>query len=189
MTPESIEEVLLEHEEQCAKAVASFKKDLQKMRTGRASTSLLEGVMVDYYGARTALSHLGQVSVPEPRLIMVQVFDTGAVESIEKAIIGSDLGFNPSRDGNTLRINVPPLTEESRKEIVRHLHKAAEDIRISVRNHRRDANDSVKKMEKEGIVPKDDVKRSLDKIQKQTDDFIKAIDEMLEAKEEECMVV
>jgi ribosome recycling factor len=189
MTIESIEEVLLEHGEQCEKAVESFKKDLQKMRTGRASTSLLEGVMVDYYGARTALTHLGQISVPEPRLIVVQVFDAGAVESVEKAILNSDLGFNPSRDGSTIRINVPPLTEESRKDIVRRLHKSAEDIRISVRNHRRDANENIKKMEKDGLIPKDDVKRALDKVQKQTDEYIKSVDSVLEAKEQECMVV
>ena len=184
-----IKEVLELHRESCEGAIAAFKRDLQKMRTGRASTSLIEGVMVDYYGTKTPLMQLGQVSSPEPRQLLVQVYDTNAVDSVEKAIQASDLGFNPSRDGNTLRITVPPLTEESRKEIVRHLHKMAEDIRISIRNHRRESNDEVKAAEKEGLATKDDGKRALDQIQEQTNKFIGQVDTLLASKEAECMEV
>ena len=187
--PADLEEILLEHEDQSEKSVAAFKRDLQKMRTGRASASLLEGIHVDYYGTRTALTHMGQISSPEARLIVVQVYDASAIESVEKAIRSSDLGFNPSRDGNTLRILVAPLTEESRKEIVRHLHKQGEERKVSIRNHRRESNDFVKKLEKDGTLGKDEVKRALEKIQKQTDAFIQEIDSLLQAKEAECMEV
>lgn len=189
MEPKDAEEVLLEHEAECDGALSAFMRDLKKMRTGRASASLLEGITVDYYGAKTPLMHLGQVTAPEPRLIVVQVYDANAVSSVEKAIQSSDLGFNPARDGNTLRITVPPLTEETRKEVVRHLHKMAEDIRISIRNHRRDANDCLKKAEKEGGLAQDEAKRCLDKVQKQTDRFIAEVDKLLAAKEAECMEV
>jgi ribosome recycling factor len=189
MHAEDIDEVLLNNEEHCSGAVQAFKRDLQKVRSGRASASLLEGITVDYYGAKTALSHLGQISVPEPRQILVQVYDSNAVSAVEKAIQSSDLGFNPARDGNTLRVVVPQLTQERRKEIVRHLHKMAEEIRVSVRNHRRESNDLLKKFEKDGTATKDDVKRAMDKIQKQTDGFITEIDKLLEAKEAECMEV
>lgn len=181
--------ILSEHRDECEKAYEAFKRDMKKMRTGRANASVLEGISVDYYGSKTALSHLGQISSPEPRILAIQVFDQGAVEACEKAILAANLGFNPNREGNTLRINVPTLTEESRKEIVKGLHKQAEEIRISVRNHRRDANDTLKKLEKEGSIAKDDAKKALDKVQKQTDEFIKEIDTHLSQKEAECMEV
>lgn len=187
--PSTLEEVIRHHKEQGDKGVQAFKRDLQKMRSGRASASLLEGVFVEYYGSRTALTHLAQVTSPEARTIVVQVYDQGAVESVEKAIRTSDLGFNPSREGNVLRIIVPPLTEESRKEIVKHLHKAAEEHRVSIRNHRRESNDFVKKFEKDGTVTKDDAKRGMDKIQKQTDSSIEEIDSLLKVKEAEIMEV
>ena len=145
--------------------------------------------MVDYYGAKTQLSHLGQVSSPEARQLVVQIYDNNAVESVEKAIRSADLGFNPSREGNTLRINVPPLTEQSRKEIVKMLHKMAEEIKVSIRNHRREANDQIKAGEKEGDVSKDDAKRVMESVQAQTDEFIKQVDVHLAAKEAECMEV
>lgn len=183
------EEVLLVLEEQCDSAIAAFKREMQKIRTGRASTGILEGIDVDYYGSKTPLQHLGQVSSPEPRQLIVQVFDAGAVESVEKAIRSSDLGFNPSRDGNTLRILVPPLTEESRRDIVKVLHKLAEEMRISVRNSRREANDTIKKLEKDNAMTKDDVKRGMDKVQEVIDAHIRTIDSMLVAKEAEIMEV
>ena len=185
----SLEDLLAEHKSECEGAIASFKRDLQTMRTGRASTSMLEGLMVDYYGTKTALSHLGQISSPEPRQLLVQVYDNSATEIIEKAIRSADFGFNPQRDGNTLRITVPQLTEDSRKEIVKHLHKVAEDIRISIRNHRRDSNDMIKLAEKEGQFTKDDSKRAMDQVQKQTDQFVSEVDSLLKAKEQECMQV
>lgn len=177
------------HEEQCKSAIAAFRKELQKVRTGRASAGLLEGVMVDYYGSKTALSHLGQITAPEPRLIVIQVFDTSAVQSVEKAIQSAGLNLNPSREGNNIRVNLPALTEENRREIVKVLTKHAEEMRVSIRNHRRDANEQVKKLEKDGDLAKDDVKRVLDKIQKQTDLAIVEVDKLLAAKEAECMEV
>lgn len=183
------EEIISKHKTECQAAIAAFKRDLQKMRTGRASASLLEGISVDYYGSKTALGHLGQISTPEARLIVVQVYDASAAPAVEKAIQSAGLGFNPNREGSVLRVMVPPLTEESRKDIVKHLHKDAEEMRISVRNHRRDANDELKKIEKDGILTKDDSKRAQDKIQKQTDEAIAEIDSLLKAKEAECMEV
>ncbi len=181
--------VLKSHEEECKDALAAFRRELQKVRTGRASGSVLEGVMVDYYGSKTSLSHLGQVTTPEARLIVIQVYDANAAVAVEKAIHSAGLGFNPSREGNTIRIVVPPLTEETRKDIVRHLHKLAEEYRVSIRNHRRDANESVKKLEKDGTIAKDEVARSLEKVQKQTDSSIAELDKALAQKEAECMEV
>ena len=189
MNAESIDDVILAHDQESEATVSSFKRDIQKVKTGKASTGLVEGVIVDYYGSKTALVHLGQISTPEARLISIQVFDASSIPAIEKAIQTSGLGLNPSSDGNTIRLVVPPLTEETRKDIVRHLHKMAEDKRISIRNHRRDANDSVKKLEKDGSVAKDDVKKVLDQIQKQTDAAIAEIDSLLQVKEAECLEV
>ena len=183
------QEILSKNDQECKAAIASFKRDLQNVRTGRASGSLLEGIHVDYYGTKTALSHLGQITTPEPRLIVIQVYDGNAAPAVEKAIQGAGLGFNPSREGNTIRIVVPPLTEESRKEIVKRLHKLAEDIKVSVRNHRREANDELKKLEKDGTVSKDDAAKALEKVQKQTDASVAEVDNLLQAKEAECMEV
>lgn len=185
-TPEGI---LTEHKTECANAIQALARELQRFRTGRASPGLLDSVVVDYYGSKTQLMHLGQISAPEPRLIVVQVYDASAAVAVEKAIQNAGLGLNPSREGNTLRIMVPPLTEESRRELVKRLHKLAEDVRVSVRNHRRDANDMVKKLEKDGLLPKDEVSKMTDKIQKQTDATIAEVDKMIAAKEAECMAV
>lgn len=185
----SAAEILDTHESECKSAVAAFKRDLQKMRTGRASGSLIENVVVDYYGNKTPVVHLGQISTPEARLIVVQVYDAGAAPAVEKAIRNAGLNFNPTREGNTVRISVPPLTEESRKEIVRHLHKMAEEIKVSIRNHRRDANEGIKKLEKDSVLTKDDAKKTLDRIQKQTDAYTDEVDVLLKQKEAECMEV
>ncbi len=189
MSAATTEKVIQSHEEQCKETVQHFKREVQKLRTGRASAGLLEGITVDYYGSKAPLHQLAQITAPEARLILVQVYDAQAVSAIEKAIQGAGLGLNPSRDGNMLRLVVPPLTEETRKEIVRHLHKMAEEIRVSIRNHRRDANDTIKKFEKENTFPKDVCKRALDKIQKVTDSYISSIDQVLAAKEAEVMEV
>lgn len=182
-------EIVLEHDEQCKQAVSSFKKDLQKFRTGRASASLLESIYVDYYGSKTQLMHLGQISTPEPRMISVQVYDASAAPAVEKAIQSAGLGLNPSREGNLIRIMIPALTEESRKDIVKKLHKLAEDIKVSVRNHRRDANEKVKKAEKNSEISKDDSAKLLDRIQKQTDSACAEVDKLASTKEAECMEV
>jgi ribosome recycling factor len=189
VTAEEIELLMVAFDEKSDGTIESYKKDLKKVRTGRASSSLLDSIMVDYYGSRTALSHLGQVTAPEPRTIVINVFDASAVESIEKAIRISDLGLNPSRDGNTIRVNIPSLTEESRKELVRHLHKHAEEVRISVRNHRRETNDALKKLEKAGGITQDEIKKAMELVQKRTDHYISVIDKMLADKEAECMTV
>lgn len=189
MEETEIKTLLSSLDEKSEGTIESYKKDLKKVRTGRASASLLDSIQVDYYGARTALSHLGQVSAPEPRMIVINVFDTSAVDSIEKAIRISDLGLNPSRDGNTIRVPIPTLTEESRKELVKHLHKHAEEVRISIRNHRRDTNDALKKLEKAGGVTQDEIKKAIDQVQKRTDHYISVIDKMLADKEAECMTI
>jgi ribosome recycling factor len=173
------------NEEGCKSTLLAFKKELQKVRTGRASAGMLEGISVDYYGSKTPLVHLGQISTPEARIIQIQVFDSGAAVPVEKAIQAAGLGFNPSREGNTLRIVVPVLTSEARKDIVKFMHKIAEDARISIRNHRKDANDHLKKFEKD--VSKDEIKRFQDKIQKTTDASTHEIDELLKVKEKEIL--
>lgn len=185
----SANEILAKHDDECKAALASFKRDLSKVRTGRASASLLEGVMVDYYGSKTALAHLGQISTPEARIIMIQVYDAGAAVAVEKAIQSAGLGLNPSREGSVIRIIVPPLTEESRREIVKRLHKQGEEIKISVRNHRRDANELVKKLEKDGTLAKDEAAKVLERVQKQTDAAVAEVDKLLQVKEAECMEV
>lgn len=182
-------EILSLHNDECEGALSAFKRDLQKVRTGRASTGLVEGLMVECYGAKTQLSHLGQISAPEARLVTVQVFDAANVSAVEKAIQTSGLGLNPSVEGSLVRINIPALTEESRKEIVKHLNKIAEDIKVSIRNHRRDSNDIVKSQEKAGSLTKDDSKKLLESIQKQTDAKIAEVDSLLKTKEAECLEV
>lgn len=189
MKAKTADEVLSFHTQECKEALAALKRELQRVRTGRASSGLLEGVHADYYGTKTPITHLAQITTPEPRLILLHVYDTKAVTAVEKAIQTSGLGFNPSRDGNSLRVVVPQLTEESRKEIVRHLHKIAEDIRVSIRNHRRDANELLKGLEKDGAITKDDLKRLSEKVQKQTDGSIQEVDKMLAVKEAECLEV
>ena len=189
MTFATVDELLKHHQQECKAAVEAFKRELHKLRTGRASAGLLEGIHVDYYGAKTSLQHLGQISTPEPRLILIQVYDSNAVSAVEKAIHASGLGLNPARDGNTIRLVVPPLTEESRREIVKHLHRLAEDMRVSVRNHRRDSNEHLKKLEKDGKISQDDAKRGQEKVQKQTDSAISDLDKVLSVKEAECLEV
>jgi ribosome recycling factor len=189
MAFDSLEEVLLDHEEKCEAAITAFKRELQKVRTGRASSGLVEGLVVDYYGSKTPLNSLAQISTPEPRLIMIQAFDKGAIPAIEKAIMTSSLGLNPNTEGTVIRVVVPSLTEDSRKDLLKVLGKMAEDIRVSVRNHRRDANESIKKMEKSGDLTKDDLKRGQETVQKQTDAHVKGIADILTAKEAEVMEV
>lgn len=185
-TPESI---LSDLSEEMKQAVVAFKQNLQKVRSGRASAGLVENIQVDYYGSKMHLSHLAQISSPDPRSLVIQVYDAGAVTAVEKGLQSAGLGLNPSRDGNTLRVLVPALTEEARKELVKHLHKMTEEMRVSIRNHRRDANDILKMLEKDEGLSKDDAKRALDKVQKQTDQTIAEIEKLLEGKVAECMEV
>lgn len=170
-------------------AIESLQKEFSGLRTGRASASLLDPVIVDLYGSKMPINQVGTVSVPEPRLISVQVWDKSAVKSVEKAIRDAGLGLNPMPDGNNIRIPIPDLNEERRQELVKIAGKYAESTRIAVRNVRKDGMDSIKKMEKDGDISEDDMKRLSDEVQKMTDDTVKKIDTMLSDKEKDIMTV
>ncbi len=169
------------------KAVEALKKDLASVRTGRASLALIDGIMVNYYNTPTPLQQLASLSIPESRQIAIQPWDPKIIPEIEKAILKSDLGLTPTNDGKTIRINIPPLTEERRKQLVKAVKKKAEDAKVSIRNIRRDIIDELKKAEKEKHLSEDDVKRSQDEIQKITDLYIRKVDEVLAFKEKEIM--
>jgi len=183
------EDIYADAEEKMDKAIAAFQRELSTLRAGRASPSLLDRIEVDYYGVSTPLNQLAGVSAPEPRLLVVQPWDKQAMPEIEKAIMKSDLGLTPSNDGNVIRLTIPELTEERRKELVKYVRKKAEEGRVSVRNIRRDANDEIKKLEKESEISEDESRRSQDSIQELTDQKIEEIDKHLEAKEQEMMEV
>jgi ribosome recycling factor len=171
------------------RSIESLRKELGKVRTGRASFSLLDGVKVDYYGTPTPLQQVGTLSVPESRLITVTPWDTKMIGPIEKAIQGSGLGLNPSSDGKTVRIPIPPLTEERRRELAKVVRKMGEDARVAVRNVRREAIEKLKDREKKKEISEDVVKRGQERIQKETDAHVKKIDEILKSKEQEILEV
>ncbi len=170
-------------------ALEALKKELGAIRTGRASLALLDGIKIDYYGTITPLQQLASLSVPESRQIAIQPWEQKIIPDIEKAIMKSDLGLTPTNDGKIIRINIPTLTEERRKQLVKVVKKNAEDSRVAVRNIRRDINEEIKKLEKDKHISEDDTKKSLDEIQKLTDTYIKKIDEILQHKEKEIMEV
>ncbi len=169
------------------KSVDKCDKELRGIRTGRASTALLEEIKIEYYGTPTPLKQLATLSVPEPRTVVIQPWDKSVIKEIEKAIRSSELGLNPMNDGNIIRVNFPPLTEERRRQLVKVVRKIAEEYKIAIRNIRRDGNDQVKEMEKEKLISEDEAKKALKEIQKITDEFIKAIDELTEKKEKEIL--
>ena len=171
------------------RSIEAFRKELGKVRTGRASFSLLDGVKVDYYGTPTPLQQVGTLSVPESRLITVTPWDTKMIGPIEKAIQGSGLGLNPSSDGKTVRIPIPPLTEERRRELAKVVRKMGEEARVAVRNVRREAIEKLKDREKKKEISEDVVKRGQERIQKETDAHVKKIDEILKSKEQEILEV
>jgi|SRR5271157_2244914 len=170
-------------------SVTAFKHELSRVRTGRASTALLEGLHVNYYGTKTPLRSLAGLAAPEPRLLVVTPYDKGATAEIEKAIQSSDLGLTPINDGKLIRIPIPELTEERRKELVRHVRKVAEEFRVSIRNHRRDANDMLRELHKDKKVTDDDLRTAETKVQQFTTEFIEKLDKVLAAKEAEIMEV
>lgn len=182
-----LDEIYQDTRESNAKAVASLKKELQRLRTGRASLSILDGIRVDYYGTPTPLNQMATLAVPESRLITIQPWDVSVIKEIEKAILKSDLGLTPSNDGKLIRISIPPLTEDRRKELVKVVHKTCEDYKVSVRNTRRDANDLVKSLKKDGDISEDDAFKAQDQIQKITDEFIAGVDECYQEKEKEIL--
>jgi ribosome recycling factor len=169
------------------KAVEDFRKAMAGVRTGRASVHMLDGVTVDYYGTQTPLNQVAQVHAPEPQLITVQPFDSSQLAPIEKAIRSGELGLNPMNDGKLIRVPVPPLTQERRQDMVKHLHKILEEHRTAVRNIRRDGNDAIKKALKDKKISEDEEKRSLDEIQKLTDGEIKKMEDMSKGKEKEVL--
>lgn len=170
-------------------AIEVFKKDLGSIRTGRASLSLLEGITVDYYGTPTPIQQVASLSIPEPRQILIQPWEQRLIPEIEKAIMKSDLGLTPTNDGKVIRINIPTLTEERRKQLVKVVRKRAEEARIAIRNIRRDTNEELKKLEKDKHLSEDIVKKSQEEIQKITDSYIAKIDDILAHKEKEIMEV
>lgn len=171
------------------KTIDALKYDYTSIRAGRANAQMLDKIRVDYYGTPTPVNQIGAVSVPEPRTIMISPWDKSAMAEIEKAIRNSDLGLNPTNDGNVIRLSVPALTEERRKELAKQVHKVAEEFKVRLRNERRDANDKLKKMEKDGEITEDELKKGQDEVQKITDKFIKEIDAVAKAKEADIMEV
>jgi len=181
--------VLESGREAMEKTLDSFKRDMMRVRTGRASTTLLDGVVVDYFDAPTPLKQLASLSVPDPRMIVVSPFDKSSIGAIERAIQGANLGVTPSNDGKVIRIAIPPLTEERRKDLVRQVRKMAEEHRVGVREGRRDALAMLKDLEGDGTLPQDDRHRAEKSVQDLTDEFIKKIDELTAQKEKEVLEV
>ncbi len=171
------------------KVIKVTKEDFNTVRTGRARPSLVENIMVDYYGTQTPLNQMAKVVAPEARLLVIEPWDKSVLENVEKAILKANLGLNPNNDGSVIRINIPQLTEERRKELVKIVHDKAENGRIAVRNIRRESNEELKQLESDGDISEDNYHRGLDNIQELTDDYITQIDDMLTDKEDEIMEV
>ncbi len=182
-------ETIIAADQKMARAVEAMERDLQSIRTGRASTGLVERIHIDYYGTQTPLNQLAGISVPEPHQIVIQPWDRSALSAIERAIIKSDIGLTPNVDGTVVRLNIPPLTEERRHDLVRVVHKRMEEARVEIRNLRRDAADQLKKLEKDGEVGADEVHRLLDTLQKTTDVHVAEVDRVGAAKEQEVLEV
>ena len=182
-------EILAEAERKMLRAAEAMERDFHGLRTGRASTTLVERLHVDYYGSPTPLNQLASISVPEPHQIVIQPWDRGVLGSIEKAIMKSEIGIMPNVDGTVVRLNIPPLTEERRKDIVKTVHKRMEEARVEIRHLRREANDALKKEERDGVLGADEVHRQLDALQKLTDRAVGDVDRLGEVKEQEVMEV
>ncbi|MGD8561724.1 MAG: ribosome recycling factor [Desulfarculaceae bacterium] len=182
-----IEDTKQETKQAMDKAIEALKRDFKRVRTGRATPAILDSVRADYYGTPTPLNQMASLSVPEPRLLLIKPWDPSSCEAIEKAILKSDLGLTPQNDGKVVRISIPPLTEERRKELVKVVRKMGEDTKVAVRNARRDANEMLKEFKKEGEISEDDSFRGQEQIQKLTDEFVAKVDELLEEKEKEIL--
>lgn len=176
-------------EERISKSISLLKEDLNTVRAGRANPALLDKVMVDYYGTPTPLKNLSNISVPDPRTLMIAPFDPKSIAEIEKAINVANIGINPSNDGKCVRLVIPQVTEERRKELTKTTKKMGEDAKVAIRNLRRDANEALKKQEKDGELTEDDLKKELDNVQKQTDKAVKDVDEIVVAKDKEILEV
>ena len=184
-----MKELLKNTEEKMNKTVGVLERDYKSIRAGRANASVLDRITVDYYGAPTPIQQMAAVSIPEPRVLMIQPWDASTLKEIEKAILTSDIGINPQNDGRVIRLSFPPLTEERRKEIVKDVHKTAEDSKVAVRNTRRDAIEKLKALKKNNTITEDDVADGEKKIQNLTDKYCKEIDTLAELKEKEIMEI
>ena len=187
MTPDA--EVLESSKQDMEKTLAAFRKELSHVRTGRAHTALLEGITVDYYGTKTPLNQVATLSAPEATLLVVQPYDKSVLGAIEKAIKSSDLGLNPLNDGKLIRVPIPALTEERRRDLVKHVRKLAEDYRVSVRNHRRDSLEMLKELEKDKEITEDDRRHGSEKVEALTKQYIERVEQVLKVKEDEIMAV
>lgn len=184
-----VKEIIKQAEDKMKKTVESFRHEMMSLKAGKASPALLDRIHADYYGTPTPITQMANVSVPEPRMLVIQPYDKSSIKTIEKAILVSDLGINPMNDGVVIRLTLPPLTEERRKELVKTAHKKAEEDRVVIRNHRRDANEHIKAAEKAKTVSEDEARKAQEDIQKLTDKYIKEIDHILDIKEKEIMEV
>lgn len=184
-----INDIVEDAQNRMDKAIEHLTSDFAGMRAGRANPAMVEKIMVNYYGAPTPLNQMANINVPEARLLVINPWDKGSIAEIEKAIMKSDLGVNPNNDGNVIRINIPQLTEDRRRDLVKVVKKRAEDGKVAIRNVRREANDLLKASEKDKLISEDESKKGLDEVQKITDKFIKDIDAILQVKEKEIMEV
>jgi ribosome recycling factor len=184
-----VKDALIDAENRMKHALKALEENLATLRTGRASPALVEKLLVDYYGVPTPLIQLATISVPEPRLLAIKPFDLSSVKSIEKGILASDLGLTPSNDGKIIRLAIPPLNEERRKELVKSVHHRAEETRIETRNIRRDVHNDLREFEKEKIISEDDLKRGEQELQELTDRYIGKVDELVRHKENEIMEI
>jgi ribosome recycling factor len=186
---ESLDDVLLESDDKMSKSVEFLQQEFGGLRTGKASPSLVENINVDYYGAPTRLKQIAGIATPEPRLIVINPYDPTALGAIEKAIHGANIGITPINDGRLIRVPIPELSEERRKELVKVAHRMTEEAKVALRNVRRDANEAIKKLQKDGQATEDERDEALKEIQKYTDDYSKKIDDLLAAKEKEVLAV
>jgi len=184
-----IKDIYNDAEDRMKKTIEHLTKDLAGLRAGRANPAMLDRIMVEYYGQPTPLNQLANIAVPEARLLVIQPWDKSSIPEIEKAILKSDLGVNPSNDGNVIRINIPQLTEERRKDLVKVVKKRAEEARVAVRNIRREGNDMIKAAEKDKLISEDESKKGIDEVQKITDRYIKDVDAIAQTKEKDIMEV
>lgn len=187
LNEDKVVDVLAGTEKKMQKAIENLKHELASVRTGRASPSLLDRVLVEYFGVPTQINALANISAPEPRLLVIAPWDKNTIGTIEKAILKSDLGLNPTNDGKVIRLAIPQLTEERRREMTKIVHKRTEEGRVAIRNVRRDAHEDLKKAEKDKLISEDDLKRGTEKLQKMTDSYIAQADEVGQHKEQEIM--
>lgn len=185
----TVKDIMNLHEDKMKKAIEALRKEYATLRAGRATPALLDKIMIDYYGTPTPVNQVGNISAPEPRMILIQPWEKSLLGPIEKAILKSDLGLTPNNDGSVIRLIIPQLTQQRRTELVKVVNKKAEEGRVAIRNLRRDANDSFKKLEKDKVISEDEAKKAQDDMQKMTDKYIREIDSIMNNKEKEIMEV